>query len=88
MSALQRRGSTTTTSTTALQAAVNKKCTPLPTGLSPFEKSLSKSLDLQGNFRRVAGAALQQALRDGCPRLELEFPPLLGGDLAKSQFGE
>ena len=79
---------TTTTTTTRLQATnTNKKCTPLPNGLSPFEKSLSKSLDLQGSFRKLAGNALQQALRTGVTRCELEFPPLLGGDLAKTQFG-
>ena len=74
-------------SATALHAAATKKCTPLPQGLSPFEKSLSKSLDLQGNFRKIAGAALGQALRDGVKSMEIEFPPLLGGDMAKSQFG-
>lgn len=67
--------------------ATTKTCTPLPNGLSPFEKSLSKSLDLQGSFRKIAGSALSQALRDGVKRVEIEFPPLLGGDKAKSQFG-
>ena len=79
--------STRQSSSSALFATTNKKCTPLPNGLSPFEKSLSKSLDVQGNFRNIAGAALSQALRDGVKRMEIEFPPLLGGDKTKSQFG-
>ena len=69
--------------------------TPLPNGLSPFEKSLSKSLDLQGSFRNLAQKALGQALRNNPQQQqpnercwEIEFPPLLGGDLTKTQFGE
>ncbi|KAL7557809.1 hypothetical protein ACA910_003853 [Epithemia clementina (nom. ined.)] len=61
---------------------------PLPKGLSPFEKSFSKSLDIQGNFRKLAASALERALRDGETKLELEFPPLAGGDQSKSQFDD
>ena len=67
--------------------------TPLPRGISPFEKSLSKNLDIQQEFRQLAKKAVQSAIRDSssssnAPLLELEFPPLLGGDKAKSQFDD
>ena len=65
-----------------------KNLSPLPKGLSPFEKSMSKSLDIQGTFRKVATTALDRALRDGVLQLELEFPPLAGGDQSKSQFDD
>jgi hypothetical protein len=72
-----------------LQAAANNnKLTALPPGLSPFEKSLSKSIDVQGNFRKVAGASLARALREGRVRTEIDFPPLLGGDQSKSNFDD
>eukprot|EP00977_Amphora_coffeiformis_P028994 scaffold38210_cov191-Amphora_coffeaeformis.AAC.7 len=85
---LSARPSARPSSSTTPLFATTKKCTPLPNGLSPFEKSLSKSLDLQGSFRKIAGSALSQALRDGVKRMEIEFPPLLGGDMTKSQFDD
>ena len=67
--------------------------TPLPRGISPFEKSLSKNLDIQQEFRQLAKKAVQSAIQasassSNAPLLELEFPPLLGGDQAKSQFDD
>jgi hypothetical protein len=77
--------------------------TPLPKGISPFEKSLSKNLDIQQQFRQIAKKAVQNAITDAgtsnpssfsssfpgpSPLLEIEFPPLLGGDKAKSQFDD
>ena len=69
-------------------AAVNTKLSPLPKGISPFEKSVSKSIDIQGNFRKLAQPALEKAIQDGCTQLEIEFPPLAGGDKSKSQFDD
>jgi Domain of unknown function (DUF1995) len=76
----------------------NNKCTPLPAGLSPFVKSQSKGLDLQGTFRKIATTALQRAVQDlssstkAIACFEVEFPPLIGsGDTAggsKSQFDD
>jgi hypothetical protein len=62
--------------------------TPLPLDISPFAKSNSKRRDVQGDFRKLALGGLQQALQDGVTQLELEFPPLLGGDKSKSQFDD
>lgn len=72
-------------SSTQLQAAA---LSPLPKDISPFEKSNSKSRDLQGEFRKVAQQSLQQAIKDGVTTLEFEFPPLIGGDKSKSQFDD
>jgi hypothetical protein len=66
----------------------SSKTTPLPAGLSPFEKSVSKSLDIQGSFRKVTEKAILQAIRDNKVLFEVEFPPLLGGDKTKTQFGK
>ena len=72
----------------------NLSLTPLPQGISPFEKSLSKSLDIQQEFRTLAKKAVQAAIdaskksSNKAPRLEIEFPPLLGGDKSKSQFDD
>jgi len=65
----------------------------LPKGISPFEKSLSKSIDLQADFRYRSKAAVDAAMLDSTdPKelqlLEIEFPPLLGGDSSKSQFDD
>jgi hypothetical protein len=60
----------------------------LPVGISPFEKSLSKSIDVQENFRTIAKRALTAAIGDGIVLLEVEFPPLIGGDKSKSQFDD
>ena len=79
----------TSTSTTTLYESL----TSLPKGISPFEKSLSKSLDIQQQFRQIAKSAVQKAIDErgstSSPLLlELEFPPLLGGDSSKSQFDD
>lgn len=65
-----------------------QKYTPLPPGLSPFEKTVAKGLDIQGNFRKIAAAAVDRALADGVTLLEVDFPPFVGGDRAKSQFDD
>mmetsp|Transcript_1674 Transcript_1674/g.3805 ORF Transcript_1674/g.3805 Transcript_1674/m.3805 type:complete len:433 (-) Transcript_1674:97-1395(-) len=62
--------------------------TPLPQDISPFTKSSAKARDVQGDFRKIAEKALVQALKDGKTQLELEFPPLLGGDQSKTQFDD
>ncbi|KAG7369984.1 DUF1995 domain containing protein [Nitzschia inconspicua] len=59
--------------------------TSLPKGISPFEKS---KRDVPKELRTLAQAALLQGLNDRKTRLEIEFPPLLGGDNAKSQFDD
>jgi len=63
----------------------------LPKGISPFEKSLSKNIDIQADFRYRAKAAVDAAMSSD-PRalqlLEIEFPPLLGGYSSKSQFDD
>mmetsp|Transcript_7494 Transcript_7494/g.8649 ORF Transcript_7494/g.8649 Transcript_7494/m.8649 type:complete len:469 (+) Transcript_7494:78-1484(+) len=75
--------------------------TLLPKDISPFDKSSSKGRDVQGEIRKLATIALQKALvlpssnedDDGTisrrpTLLELEFPPLIGGDRSKSQFDD
>jgi hypothetical protein len=69
------------TSATLLQANLS----PLPLNISPFEKSLAKSRDITGDFRKIAQSSLQQAMKDGLTELEIEFPPLLE---SKSQFDD
>lgn len=61
---------------------------PLPKGISPFEKSLSKNIDIQGDFRKRSKQAIDAAIADNLKRVEIEFPPLLGGDNSKSQFDD
>jgi hypothetical protein len=58
----------------------------LPRGISPFEKSEAKNLDLSSDFRRRATEALIQARKDGKDLLEIEFPPLLFR--GKTQFDD
>lgn len=60
--------------------------TILPKGLNPFEKGVSKSLDIGGSFRKLAEAAIDQAIADGLDKLEIEFPPL--SDSGKTQFDD
>ncbi len=65
--------------------------TPLPKGISPFEKSISKNLDIQQTFRQIAKKAIDNAILSSSspPKLlELEFPPLLGGSKTKTQFDD
>ncbi len=57
----------------------NSKLSDLPIGISPFEKSLSKSIDVQADFRSRAKVAVATAVSDGIPLIEIEFPPLIGG---------
>jgi len=61
---------------------------PLPRGISPFEKSLSKNIDVQGEFRKGAKRAIDAAIGDGVTKIEIEFPPLIGGSQSKSQFDD
>eukprot|EP00566_Odontella_aurita_P000603 CAMPEP_0113555128 /NCGR_PEP_ID=MMETSP0015_2-20120614/16542_1 /TAXON_ID=2838 /ORGANISM="Odontella" /LENGTH=373 /DNA_ID=CAMNT_0000456365 /DNA_START=109 /DNA_END=1233 /DNA_ORIENTATION=+ /assembly_acc=CAM_ASM_000160 len=60
----------------------------LPRGISPFEKSLSKSIDVQADFRSRAKTAVDAAVADAAVLMEIEFPPLIGGDKSKSQFDD
>ena len=62
--------------------------TPLPGDISPFLKSNAKRRDVQLEFRRLALKGTEQALKDGVTQLELEFPPLLGGENSKTQFDD
>lgn len=64
------------------------KISSLPIGISPFEKSLSKAIDVQGDFRARAKPAVEAAIEDGIGLLEIEFPPLIGGDQSKNQFDD
>ena len=72
------------------------KLTPLPLGLSPFDKSVSKTFDVQSSFRSIALTAIQRAISDpantsGRHKIyEIEIPPLLsnGIDMSKNQFDD
>mmetsp|Transcript_8867 Transcript_8867/g.19028 ORF Transcript_8867/g.19028 Transcript_8867/m.19028 type:complete len:376 (-) Transcript_8867:183-1310(-) len=64
------------------------KLSDLPKGINPFEKSLSKSLDIQADFRDRAKRAVDAAIKDDLKKLEIEFPPLIGGDKSKSQYDD
>ncbi|KAL3811318.1 hypothetical protein ACHAXA_005404 [Cyclostephanos tholiformis] len=64
---------------------------PIPRGISPFEKTISRNMNVQADFRRIAKYALDSALRDGITKIEIEFPPLIGGGggrKSKSQFDD
>ena len=65
-----------------------RSLSPLPRGISPFEKSISKNIDVQADFRRTAKRAIDAAIRDDVRRIEVEFPPLIGGSQSKSQFDD
>ncbi|KAL3760203.1 hypothetical protein ACHAWU_001713 [Discostella pseudostelligera] len=71
-----------------LQPSTSSSLTPLPRGISPFEKSLSKNIDVQADFRQKAKRAIDSAIRDGVTKIEIEFPPLIGGSQSKSQFDD
>lgn len=75
---IYRKAPTATSKVTS--TALRAKLSPLPEGISPFEKSLSKSIDVQANFRRQAKPAVDAAVADGVVLMEIEFPPLIGGD--------
>ena len=67
--------------------------TPLPKDISPFDKTASKGRDIQGDLRKLATTAFENALcdnqNDNKPLLlELEFPPLIGGEQSKTQFDD
>lgn len=81
-------GFTITPPSTILRIPTSLSLTPLPRGISPFEKSLSKSIDIQANFRNIAKRAIDNAIKDGNVKIEVEFPPLLGGSKSKSQFDD
>lgn len=49
---------------------------------------MAKSLDIQGRFRQLASAALMRAVQDGIKKLEIDFPPFVGGDQSKTQFDD
>jgi len=62
--------------------------TILPPGLSIYSRKETKTLDLQTTFRGLAKAAIERATKDNVRIQELEFPPLLGGRLSKTQFDD
>lgn len=66
----------------------SQSLSPLPKGISPFEKSLSKNIDVQADFRQKAKRAIDSAVRNGVKKIEIEFPPLIGGSQSKSQFDD
>lgn len=74
--------STATTSKSALKASLSS----LPSNISPYLKSEAKTLDITGQFRKVAQTSLQKALAEGLTQLEIEFPPLIGS--SKNQFDD
>ncbi|KAL9182620.1 hypothetical protein ACHAXT_013272 [Thalassiosira profunda] len=70
------------------KSSAQSSLSPLPRGISPFEKSLSKNIDIQAQFRQGAKRAIDAAIADGVAKIEIEFPPLLGGSQSKSQFDD
>jgi hypothetical protein len=66
----------------------SKTLTSLPKGISPFEKS--KGENVQKELRGLALSALLRGINDQPAHvlLEVEFPPFLGGEDAKSQFDD
>lgn len=76
--------SPTTATVTSLAASLSS----LPQAISPFEISLAKRLDIQGSFRKLAVPAINQAVKDGVNLIEVEFPPLMGGDKSKTNFDD
>ena len=66
--------------------AVPNQYTPLPSGLSPFEKSTAQQLDVQGSFRKIAAMAMARAMSNQVRLLEIDFPPFIGS--GKSQFDD
>lgn len=64
----------------------NANLSDLPTGISPFEKSLGKNQNIPEQLRRAASSALQRAKQDSLSLMEIEFPPLLGE--GKTQFDD
>jgi len=71
-----------------IDTSLNAQLSPLPKGISPFEVSLSKSLDVQAEFRSIAKKAVDAAMSSSVNLIELEFPPLIGGSQSKSQFDD
>ena len=62
--------------------------TKLPVGVSSYERRLAKTLDIQSSFRTLATRSIKSAIDDGVKLIELDFPPLLGGRLTKTQFDD
>ena len=58
---------------------------PIPKGISPFEKSLSKNLNIQAEFRQRAKRAIDAAIADDVKLMEIEFPPVSKNDLSVAQ---
>jgi hypothetical protein len=96
-----KSSSSTPKSSTSIYSLSNlnlNNLTPLPKDISPFDKSASKGCDIQGELRKLATIGLERALllsnsdsnskRQRPMLLELEFPPLLGGEKSKTQFDD
>lgn len=58
----------------------------LPEGISPFERK--SSIDVQAIFLDRSKRAVEAAIEDEKKTLEIEFPPLIGGDQSKNQFDD
>lgn len=65
-----------------------EKLSFLPTGISPFEKADARYRDYQSEFRNTCQRAIGDAIQDGIMTMEVEFPPLLGGENSKTQFDD
>ena len=72
--AFTSRTSTLSSSPSALSSALFAKLSPLPSGLSAFERQPSNFDD---QFRRLAASAVDTALRDNVALLEIDFPVYL-----------
>jgi hypothetical protein len=64
------------------------KYSSLPQGISPFEKSVARGLDVQGSMRKLAVPAVERAIADGKSQIEIDFPVLIGGAQSKTQFDD
>ena len=71
-----------------LASSNQEQLSSLPDGISVYEKSESKSMDVQADFRSRAMTTLEKATEDGLKLCEFEFPPLIGGEKSKSQFDD
>lgn len=85
---IERTSKARATSSYLQAAGGNDNLSELPNGISPFEKSLAKSIDIQAAFRKLSSKAIESAISDGKKKIELEFPPLLGGDQSMTQFDD
>jgi len=72
-----------TTKVYTLLTPLRAGLSPLPPGISPYSKE--RKGDVHASIRSKAVGAIKQGRGDGLRLLEVEFPPLLGGNRAKRQ---